>query len=1270
MERPLEEAAVDWGTGSPNGSEQRLAELAERMAELVRAGREDEVEKLLAEQGALAGELRQLLSAIDILKDLSAGGQVESSAENDELSSGPLEARSRLGDFVVLREIGRGGMGVVYEAREISLRRAVALKVLPFAALLDPRQLQRFQIEAQAAAGLQHANIVPVYSVGSERGVHYYAMQFIDGWTLAEVVAELRAASGREAIPSSYAERGQESGGRSQQGVLGSASPLNERQRSTAVAALSTDPARNPREHYRTIAQWGIQVARALDYAHQLGVIHRDIKPSNLIVDAQGKLWVTDFGLARVDSDPGLTMTGELLGTLRYMSPESAAGGAERGIVDHRTDIYSLGATFYELLTLRPAFAESNRQKLLQQIALEEPARPCQVSPQVPADLETIVLKALEKNPAERYQTAGALADDLERFLADHPIRARRPTLVQRAAKWSRRHSAVVWSGLAILLAATTALAISTAWVIGERNAARKAEASARQAEFSERQQAEIAAAKAGEADERRAEADIERLRAEENLNRAREAVDQMLTRVADERLSRIPGLEPVRQKLLEDAQKLYDAILEQRSDDPQARFASAQAWHRIGLLRARMCHSRQARKSLERAIEILRPLRAAYPHNRQYLELLADCYAILTQAYWVTQDNHYDEAERAAEEGLAVCADLEKLAPGDVHTRIKALEIQYTLSVTYHLTNRKLQSIDLGRRMLEAQAELLADAPEHHRARVFWAYNLQHFGELLSVTDQAAGDRYFSQAEALAESLCAERRDEVMVGYGCDPEMVLALTITRRRWHCRRLYSPPEYEAGFRRAIALLEAHLAAFPDVVYSRKFWCDAYRSLIYSHVGTGRDAELEQLCRNVCEVLGRSYDPFLADDLIDALNHLGKALELQGRSDELPALLRRYSGLLSSRLEQFKNTDRWPTGSEWLKLAFIYGVLQDNIRGHAALENAGAADPPSLPALEQLANFHLQRKEFASSIPFLKKLADLDSQDQRRWVRLATSRMEAGDFAEAARDMDRCETIAPGVPWIQGWRSRAYFKAGRFDDALTTFGSFVELDGYNFARWGLGLSDQEIDACADETFRSGLAKIADRVVERNAGSFRSLHFRAMLHVALRNADEVRRDLELALQAASYESADPEMLSSVQNRVVRLLLAPWQPESTEPARALDLAKKAVELAPDRIDYWETLGVAQYRNGDWQGTLTAMKKSDDIRRKTGVGERALDWLFIAMAHLHLENHEQARVCFRKGSALASAERQSEWLVRLRREAARLFEVRGPASALPQVAN
>jgi WD40 repeat protein/serine/threonine protein kinase len=370
----------------------------------------------------------------------------------------PPPGPAELGDFRILREVGRGGMGVVYEAQQVSLNRRVALKMLPLAGDPDPKQLRRFQNEAQAAAQLHHAHIVPVYSVGRERGVHFYAMQFIEGRTLAALIRDLRRtpeeSTDRPLSPTGLPGRAPD-GPAPFPPAAGQAADL-------PGARPAGCPAGSP-GYFRQVVHWGIQAAEALEHAHQLGVIHRDVKPGNLMVDARGHLWVTDFGLARVRTDVSLTGPGDLVGTLRYMSPEQAL--ASRGGVDHRTDVYSLGATLYELLTLRSAFEGTDRQALLRQIAFEDPRRPRRLDRAIPVDLEKVVLKAMAPYPADRYATAQDLADDLRRFQSGEPVRARPPTLAGRAARWVRRRPAGAAAlGLALLLAVLLPMAGAMAW--------------------------------------------------------------------------------------------------------------------------------------------------------------------------------------------------------------------------------------------------------------------------------------------------------------------------------------------------------------------------------------------------------------------------------------------------------------------------------------------------------------------------------------------------------------------------------------------------------------------------------------------------------------------------------------------------------------------------------------------------------------------------------------------------------------------------------------
>jgi serine/threonine protein kinase len=353
-------------------SEDGLAQALEEYLEAAEAGTAPPREEFLARYPELAEYLDGCLAALRFI-GRATGASLSAAAAGEVLPRAELEGErvsGVLGDFRLIREVGRGGMGVVYEAEQVSLGRRVALKVLPFAATLDPRQLQRFHNEARAAASIHHEHIVPVYSVGSERGVHFYAMQFIDGRTLASVIHELRQQVGLAAAAPAAGPAPVEA--LTTPHMPGQVWPTAE---TSAQAGLSTQRSGRSKESYRSVARLGVQAAEALEHAHQRGIVHRDIKPGNLLLDERGSVWVTDFGLAQLQQSEGnLTLTGDLLGTLRYMSPEQAL--ARRVVIDHRTDVYSLGVTLYELLTLRPAFAGNDRQELLRQVAFEEPVAP------------------------------------------------------------------------------------------------------------------------------------------------------------------------------------------------------------------------------------------------------------------------------------------------------------------------------------------------------------------------------------------------------------------------------------------------------------------------------------------------------------------------------------------------------------------------------------------------------------------------------------------------------------------------------------------------------------------------------------------------------------------------------------------------------------------------------------------------------------------------------------------------------------------------------
>jgi serine/threonine protein kinase/WD40 repeat protein len=448
-------------------------ELAHEFAERYRRGERPPLSEYTAKYPELAAEIRELFPALVAMEAFgSAGG-------GGPPAAGPPPRQ--LGEYRILREVARGGMGVVYEAVQESLGRHVALKVLPGPVAAAGHQLERFRREAKAAARLHHTNIVPVFGVGEHQGVHYYAMQFISGQTLASVLEEVKRLRRQGAPTVSAAPTFQVSAGVAAGLVTGrfpaagrvggDVSPAAGEPRGDAAGPVAAPPPAettgapggstsaivggSEAQYYRSVARVGLQAAEALAYAHQQGVLHRDIKPSNLLLDTQGTIWVTDFGLAKEAGAADLTSPGDVVGTLRYMAPERF-----RGQADARSDVYGLGVTLYEMLTLRPPFEAAERAPLIDRVVHEEPARPRRLDARIPRDLEMVVLKATRKDPAERYASAGELAEDLRRFLADRPIRARRTPVIERCWRWCRRNPAV-----ALLTGAVAALLVAVAAV-------------------------------------------------------------------------------------------------------------------------------------------------------------------------------------------------------------------------------------------------------------------------------------------------------------------------------------------------------------------------------------------------------------------------------------------------------------------------------------------------------------------------------------------------------------------------------------------------------------------------------------------------------------------------------------------------------------------------------------------------------------------------------------------------------------------------------------
>jgi serine/threonine protein kinase len=666
----------------------------EAYLEALREGRPWSRDEYLAQHAEIAEALGECLSVLEFIQT-AAGQPGGSRGLAAAVPSESIAPRARLGDYRILREVGRGGMGVVYEAQQVSLDRRVALKVLPFAAAIDPKQRQRFRIEAQAAAQLNHPHIVPIFGVGCDQGIHYYAMQFVDGRSLAAIIHELRydqaapegagvlsapgaSVSTEEATGSSAdrldagpapavpdepdaIDRGGDAGSHDVSASGACASAGGPSRAPTAVGPVHQD-----RDFCRNVARLGLEAADALDHAHGLGILHRDIKPANLLIDRHGAVWITDFGLARFPNDFSLTGTGDMIGTLRYMSPEQAQ--ARRGVVDQRTDIYSLGVTLYELLTLRPAFDGRDHQELLRQIATDEPVPPRRLNPAIPRDLETIVLKAMAKDLSHRYATAQELADDLGRFLADDPILARRPGVVERALRWARRHRELVATAAAIVV---VSLAISTTLI------------------WAQARETRIQAAKREEAAKKAEEA---RNAYYAYMIESYPLIDKSAMAAIDQSLELAQGQAgPARR---EEALQIFEQwvkILQQASElpptDPESRIVIGRACTRLGYARALWSVAKatpdgrlepgllaQATEDFRRSIALFEELLDASPGDAKLRHYLADAVGLFGMGCCYRFAYRNGEAEACYRRAIQLRSDLVRgPGPGSAHTGFPA---------------------------------------------------------------------------------------------------------------------------------------------------------------------------------------------------------------------------------------------------------------------------------------------------------------------------------------------------------------------------------------------------------------------------------------------------------------------------------------------------------------------------------------------------------------------------------------------------------------------
>lgn len=774
----------------------RLTDVLDRWLSALEQGTPLAQHKLLADHPDLAPTLQKYFHSLADLHEMAAG--FGGGATEAAVDSKADDTEKRIGDFELRHEIGRGGMGVVYEARQVSLDRLVAIKILPFASVLDSRQIARFKHEAQAAAQLHHEHIVPVFAIGLERGVHYYAMQLVNGQSLDHWIAaqkEMRTS-------------------------------LRSRQLSN--------------EHFTNVARLGLQAAEALHAAHEYGIVHRDIKPSNLLIESavkQSKLWVTDFGLARMQREVSLTRTGDLVGTLRYMSPEQATGRST--LVDHRTDIYSLGATLYELATLSPAYSDDNTAAIIRQIETRDPTPLQQLRPEMPADLANIIHTAMSRNRDDRYATAADLEADLRHYLAGEPTSARAPSLSDRVIRWGQRHARVVAIATSLLLLAVIGLTISTLLIVREQSRANQNLAKSQQ-----------------------------------SARDARDVLDQF-GRQLSERLAHIAGAEEVRRDLLLAASDYYRRFIADSQHDPSLQTELAVAYGRLASLLDEVGTTEESLAAHQRAVGYLQKI-ATENVTDETRQRLAVAQSNLALAMRRAED--FTAASEQLQQAISTQQALCLQSPGNRQFAAELATSYSNLGLVQQAAGG--DSAEAAFQQAVAQwSSLLTAEPESYlyQQRLAAAYN--NLASVPAKDNPRQAVQLYQQALALQQQVAkAKPSDDEL-------QRELALTHFNLAAACSRLQQYSEATAEYRRAIEIQSALVHRSPAQQSFRRELAVSYNNLglaLSRQKQAQPAAETFQLAAQLQEQLLATSpaEPNLHSSLGSTLSNWGVALSQTG------------------------------------------------------------------------------------------------------------------------------------------------------------------------------------------------------------------------------------------------------------------------------------------------------------------------------------------------------------------------------------------------------
>jgi serine/threonine-protein kinase len=761
----------------------------------------------------------------------------------------------------------QGGLGLVYEARDEELGRTVALKEMQDRCADHAGSRARFAFEAEVTGNLEHPGIVPVYGLGSyPDGRPYYAMRFIHGASLEDAIADFH-------------------GGRSREPSGTESSPA--RLAGPTFQSLA----------FRQLVGRFVDVCNAVAYAHSRGVIHRDLKPANVMLGKFGETLVVDWGLARLldraescerpeetrtsaDQLPVsagsmmATVQGAAVGTPAYMPPEQALGQHEE--VGPGSDVYSLGATLYQLLTGKGPFTGSTLEELLEKVVRGDCPPVRQIKPGVPAALQAICLKAMASDARDRYPSARALAEEVERWLADEAVQAYPEPLMARAGRWVKRRRTLVASAAALLMSAVVFLGI----IAVIEDAARRR---------SEKEQADTA--------RQYERAEALRLLAHGNLARAMSAVDEMLTRLADERLNNVPDFDEERREVLQKALTLYSELLEHNSTDPEVRLETARSHVRMGDIHKLLDEDAQAGRHYDQAIELLTNLNADHPGVDRYEKALAHAHDQKGLLCW--KDDHNPrrlfDAEACFHRGLPIW---ERLAGDDVEARSKVAIAHYRLACLLVHTGRAEEGERLFARTVQLQKELIRVASTPTALGLLGSIQNSAGAHYLRTRQWRRVEEMSRAALAIFDKLAPAHRNVLKYQY----ELAYA-------WHglgiaCAAQDRPREAEEGYRKGMAVFEELIRVHPnlpqyqeEVASSLDDWAEMYES-------RGQLAQAEEAYSKAVAVRRKIVEKYAKSLIyVDRLAHtymaLGKIQAHAGRGEAVRESIREALRMIEKR-----------------------------------------------------------------------------------------------------------------------------------------------------------------------------------------------------------------------------------------------------------------------------------------------------------------------------------------------------------------------------------